>query len=307
MTKWPWLERTASRWMPRAAMRLPQRRSSVSSTPMTTGPLGAKAATSNPSSTSAAARADQRARFSTRWQPAKSAIVSRPAARRAALTVRRCMVSRAPSTSTGTRPHVGPVNRPANGASHAASSRADAGEDESTAGRSAADQTSLVMSPSAPLGSTHLPKRRKAELRMRRPRGPSPHAGDPAPTSASFFPPVPPTSRRTSSRTEPCTSRGGAVCSRPMWPAFRSAPPKWASEDAKAKGSVSVAIPTAAQPAASKCAPRDRPLPSAHRRSTPAARDANRRAIGRMRNVSGPGTKVPTARCLKHRREHRAA
>jgi hypothetical protein len=53
--------------MPRAAIRLPQRRSRVSSTPITTGPSGTKAATNSPSSTPAAARADQRARFSTRW------------------------------------------------------------------------------------------------------------------------------------------------------------------------------------------------------------------------------------------------
>jgi hypothetical protein len=38
LTKCPWLERTGSRQMPRAAMRPPQRRSMVSSTPMITGP-----------------------------------------------------------------------------------------------------------------------------------------------------------------------------------------------------------------------------------------------------------------------------
>jgi hypothetical protein len=36
-------------------MRLPQRRSNVSSTPITTGPDGAKVVTNNPSSTRAAA------------------------------------------------------------------------------------------------------------------------------------------------------------------------------------------------------------------------------------------------------------
>src|SRR5215208_6758187 len=52
--------------MPLALMRLPRRRSIVSSMPSTTGPLGAKTAVSRPNSRRAAARGSQAARLSTR-------------------------------------------------------------------------------------------------------------------------------------------------------------------------------------------------------------------------------------------------
>jgi hypothetical protein len=48
-------------------MRLPRRRSIVSSRPSGTGPAGTKVSGGSPSSTCAAARPLQAARFSTRW------------------------------------------------------------------------------------------------------------------------------------------------------------------------------------------------------------------------------------------------
>ena len=62
-TKCPFGERTGSRQMPFAAVRLPRRRSIVPSMPSTAGPAGAKAAIRRPGSRRAAARA---ARASTR-------------------------------------------------------------------------------------------------------------------------------------------------------------------------------------------------------------------------------------------------
>src|SRR5512143_924894 len=96
--------------MPRALILAPQRRSMVSSRAITTGPVGTKAATSSASNTPETASADQQARLSTAWKRAKSGICSRPAARSAAVTVRRCGARMAPVTSTTTRRHVGRVN-----------------------------------------------------------------------------------------------------------------------------------------------------------------------------------------------------
>jgi hypothetical protein len=49
VTTWPWLKRTGSREIPQTVIFAPQRRSSVSSLPMTTGPSGVKAWTSRSS------------------------------------------------------------------------------------------------------------------------------------------------------------------------------------------------------------------------------------------------------------------
>jgi hypothetical protein len=65
LTKWPWLERTGSRYIPRALIRRPHRRSMVSSIPMTTGPSGTRRSTTMLSSRLATARELQRARLRT--------------------------------------------------------------------------------------------------------------------------------------------------------------------------------------------------------------------------------------------------
>lgn len=92
---------------------------------------------------------------------------SRPAARDAALTVRRCPASSAPPTSTATRPRVGPVNEQANGTSRAASNSEAGHEDEGMAERSEADQTGPATSRSAPLRPTRA--REKAQTQAQDP------------------------------------------------------------------------------------------------------------------------------------------
>ena len=64
LTKCPRDERTGSRQMPRAAILRPQRRSIVSSMPITTSPAGKKAPISCRNNLAATARASQRARLS---------------------------------------------------------------------------------------------------------------------------------------------------------------------------------------------------------------------------------------------------
>ena len=64
-TKWPWLERTGSRQMPRAVIPGPHRRSMVSSIPITTGPVGTRRSTIIPGTRRATARASRRARLRT--------------------------------------------------------------------------------------------------------------------------------------------------------------------------------------------------------------------------------------------------
>jgi hypothetical protein len=66
LTKCPWLERTGSRWMPLAAMRLPRRRAIGSSRPGTMGPFGANVSISSRNSSREAGSGLRAARFSTR-------------------------------------------------------------------------------------------------------------------------------------------------------------------------------------------------------------------------------------------------
>src|SRR5271169_578754 len=74
--------------MPRALILVPQRRSMVSSSPITTGaPDGTKAFTSTISSWRATALDDHAARLRIRWKVQKSGSHSRPRMRSAAATV----------------------------------------------------------------------------------------------------------------------------------------------------------------------------------------------------------------------------
>src|SRR3954451_4563110 len=115
LTKWPRLERTGSRYIPRAAIRAPQRRSMLSSTPITTGPFGTKAATSSNRRRCASAREHQCPWLSTRWYTAKPATSPKPMTRSAAATVRRPGASSAPHTSTSAWRQTATVNWPWNG------------------------------------------------------------------------------------------------------------------------------------------------------------------------------------------------
>src|SRR3954447_295551 len=108
--------------MPRAPILAPQRRSTVSSMPTTTGPSRTRVATSTRSRRCATARADQRAVLRTRWWTAKLAVRSRAMTRRAAVTVRRPGASRAPATRTSTWRQIAAVKHVANGRSRSASS-----------------------------------------------------------------------------------------------------------------------------------------------------------------------------------------
>ena len=88
MTKWASDERTGSRQSPLARTRRPQRRSIVSSSAMTRGPLGAKASMRRPSRIRAPIRGHHVARLSTRWWVTKRRSRERPVTRSTLVTVR---------------------------------------------------------------------------------------------------------------------------------------------------------------------------------------------------------------------------
>lgn len=102
--------------MPRALILGPQRRSIVSSMPMTNGPCGTKVAIRSVNRHRATARLDQRFRLSTRWKLAKLPVSRCPMMLNAAVTVRRPGVRSAPATNTRTWRQVGRVNSTAKGA-----------------------------------------------------------------------------------------------------------------------------------------------------------------------------------------------
>src|SRR3954452_17042721 len=87
-------------------MRLPRRRSIVSSMPSSTGPLGAKTAIRRPSSRRAAARASQAARLSTRWSLVNRRPRPGPAIRKRLVTVRLPGARMAPISSSSARRQV---------------------------------------------------------------------------------------------------------------------------------------------------------------------------------------------------------
>src|SRR5271169_588031 len=98
--------------MPRALILAPQRRSMVSSSPITTGaPVGTKALTNKISSWRAAARDDHAARLRIRWKLQKLGLRSRPRMRNAVETVRRPGAKTAPASNNSTFDQVGHVNR----------------------------------------------------------------------------------------------------------------------------------------------------------------------------------------------------
>ena len=100
--------------MPRALILAPQRRSMVSSNPITTGaPVGTKALTNKISSWRAAARDDHAARLRIRWKLQKLGSRSRPRMRSAVETVRRPGAKTAPASNNSTFDQVGHVNRSA--------------------------------------------------------------------------------------------------------------------------------------------------------------------------------------------------
>ena len=101
--------------MPRALILGPQRRSMVSSSPITTGaPVGMKAAISRTNNRPATTRDDHAARLRIRWKVQKSGSRSRPRMRSADVTVRRLGARMTPAISTSTCDQVGRVNRSAN-------------------------------------------------------------------------------------------------------------------------------------------------------------------------------------------------
>src|SRR4051794_16556475 len=99
----------------------PQRRSMVSSRPITTGPCGTRAATRSSRRRCAMARDDQRPRLSTRWETANPAPWSRPMTRSAAVMVRRPGARTTPATRTRTWRQTAGVKEAAKGCIHAAS------------------------------------------------------------------------------------------------------------------------------------------------------------------------------------------
>ena len=104
--------------MPRALILAPQRRSMVSSRPITIGASGgAKAFTNTISSWRATTRDDHAARLRIRWKVQKSGSPSRPRMRSAVETVRRPGAKMTPASSTRTFDQVGRVNKSANPAS----------------------------------------------------------------------------------------------------------------------------------------------------------------------------------------------
>src|SRR5919107_4335234 len=104
--------------MPRALIFAPQRRSIVSSMPITTGPFGTKAVIRSVSRQRAEARPDQRFRLSTRWKLVKVVFSRSPMMLRAEVTVRRPGARMDPATSTSRFCHVGRVKRAWKGAIH---------------------------------------------------------------------------------------------------------------------------------------------------------------------------------------------
>src|SRR3954465_5186448 len=92
--------------MPLALIRLPRRRSIVSSMPSSTGPLGAKAAIRRPSSRRAAVRPSQAARVSTRWELGNRRSRPRPTIRKRLVTVRLPGARMAPISSSSARRQV---------------------------------------------------------------------------------------------------------------------------------------------------------------------------------------------------------
>src|SRR6516165_304341 len=100
--------------MPRALILGPQRRSMVSSNPITTGAVaGRKDAISSNRSRLAAARDDQAARLRIRWKVQNLGSRSSPRMRSAAAMVRRPGVRMTPARSNRTFGQVGRVNRSA--------------------------------------------------------------------------------------------------------------------------------------------------------------------------------------------------
>src|SRR5215208_1245893 len=104
--------------MPRALIFAPQRRSMVSSMPITTGPLGTTAVIRSVSRQRAQARPDQRFRLSTRWKLVKVVFSRSPMMLSAEVTVRRPGARMDPATSTSRFCHVGRVKRAWKGAIH---------------------------------------------------------------------------------------------------------------------------------------------------------------------------------------------
>src|SRR3954452_5645351 len=92
--------------MPLALIRLPRRRSIVSSMPNTTGPVGAKASSSRPNSRREAARGLQATRLSTRWEVVKRRSRPSPAIRNRLVTVRLPGARMAPISSSSAWRHV---------------------------------------------------------------------------------------------------------------------------------------------------------------------------------------------------------
>src|SRR5262249_6289793 len=100
--------------MPRALILAPQRRSMVSSNPITTGaPVGTNALTDKISSWRAAARDDHAARLRIRWKLQKLGSRSRPRMRSAVETVRRPGAKPVQASNDSTFDQVGRVNRSA--------------------------------------------------------------------------------------------------------------------------------------------------------------------------------------------------
>src|SRR5918998_1425180 len=104
--------------MPRAFIFAPQRRSIVSSMPITTGPFRTKAVIRSVSRQRAEARPDQRFRLSTRWKLVKVVFSRSPMMLRAEVTVHRPGARMDPATSTSRFCHVGRVKRGWKGAIH---------------------------------------------------------------------------------------------------------------------------------------------------------------------------------------------
>ena len=118
LTKKPRLERTASRQIPLSRILAPRRRSTESSTAITSGsPFGTNAFCSWPSRILAPCRPDHSARERNRWNRLNPLSELPSTARRAAHTVRRFRHSSAPVASATAFSHDGCVNIAANGSS----------------------------------------------------------------------------------------------------------------------------------------------------------------------------------------------
>jgi hypothetical protein len=118
------LERTASRQIPLSRILAPRRRSTESSTAMTSGsPSGTNAACSRPSRIFAPCRPDHCAHERNRWNRLKPLSAAPSTARKAAHTVRRFRHSNALVASATAFSHEGRVNIAANGSSHVSIAR----------------------------------------------------------------------------------------------------------------------------------------------------------------------------------------